>query len=49
MASYFSVKQREFIRDLKEWNIEKLHKKYSLSYRQVVKYRAFTKKKVFDK
>jgi len=45
MASCFSVKEREFIRDLKEWNIEKLHKKYSSSYRRVVKYRLLQKRR----
>jgi hypothetical protein len=45
MASCFSVREREFIRDLKEWNIEKLHKKYSSSYRRVMKYRLLQKRR----
>jgi hypothetical protein len=39
------VKEREFIRDLSEWNIEKLHKKYTPSYRKVLKYRLLQKRR----
>jgi hypothetical protein len=39
------MKEREFIRDLSEWNVEKLHKKYSPSYRKVLKYRLLQKRR----
>jgi hypothetical protein len=39
------VKEREFIRDLSEWNVEKLHKKYTPSYRKVLKYRLLRKRR----
>jgi hypothetical protein len=39
------MKEREFIRDLSEWNVEKLHKKYSPSYRRVLKYRILQKRR----
>jgi hypothetical protein len=39
------VKEREFIRDLCEWNVEKLHKKYTPSYRKVLKYRLLQKRR----
>jgi hypothetical protein len=39
------VKEREFIRDLSEWNVEKLHKKYTSSYRKVLKYRLLQKRR----
>jgi hypothetical protein len=39
------VKEREFIRDLSEWNVEKLHKKYTPSYRKVLKYRLLQKRR----
>jgi len=39
------VKEREFIRDLIEWNVEKLHKKYTPSYRKVLKYRLLQKRR----
>lgn len=45
MPSCLSVKEREFIRDLSEWNIEKLHKKYTPSYRKVLKYRLLQKRR----
>jgi hypothetical protein len=39
------MKEREFIRDLSEWNVEKLHKKYTPSYRKVLKYRLLQKRR----
>jgi len=45
MPSSIGVKEREFIRDLNEWNIGKLEKKYSLSYRRVLKYRLLQKRR----
>jgi len=39
------VKEREFIRDLMEWNIEKLHMKYTPSYRKILKYRLLQKRR----
>jgi hypothetical protein len=39
------MKEREFIRDLSEWNVEKLHKKYNPSYRKVLKYRLLQKRR----
>ena len=45
MPSCLRMKEREFIRDLSEWNVEKLHKKYSPSYRRVLKYRILQKRR----
>lgn len=45
MPSSLRVKEREFIRDLREWNIEKLHKKYTPSYRKIMKYRLIQKRR----
>jgi hypothetical protein len=45
MPSCLGVKEREFIGDLREWNIEKLHRKYSSSYRHVMKNRLLQKRK----
>jgi hypothetical protein len=45
MPSSIGVKEREFIMDLKEWNIGKLEKKYSSSYRRVLKYRLLQKRR----
>lgn len=45
MPSCLRVKEREFIRDLSEWNEEKLHKKYTPSYRKVLKYRLLQKRR----
>jgi hypothetical protein len=45
MPSSIGVKEREFIRDLKEWNIGELEKKYSSSYRRVLKYRLLQKRR----
>jgi hypothetical protein len=45
MASCLRVKEREFIRDLVEWNVEKLHKKYTPSYRRILKYRLLQKRR----
>ena len=45
MPSCLHMKEREFIRDLSEWNVEKLHKKYSPSYRRVLKYRILQKRR----
>jgi hypothetical protein len=39
------VKEREFIRDLMEWNVEKLHKKYTPSYRRILKNRLLQKRR----
>ncbi|HJU79645.1 MAG TPA: hypothetical protein VJ599_08805 [Nitrososphaeraceae archaeon] len=39
------MKEKEFIRDLLEWNIEKLHKKYTPSYRRILKYRLLQKRR----
>jgi hypothetical protein len=39
------VKEREFIADLSEWNVEKLHKKYTPSYRKILKYRLLQKRR----
>jgi len=44
MPSCFRTKEREFIRDLMEWNVEKLHKKYTPSYRRILKYRILQKR-----
>jgi hypothetical protein len=45
MPSCLGVKEREFIRDLREWNIGKLEKKYSTSYRRVLKYKLLLKRR----
>ena len=45
MPSCIGVKEREFIKDLNEWNIGKLEKKYSSSYRRVLKYRLLQKRR----
>jgi len=45
MPSYLGTKEKEFIRDLSEWDIVKLHKKYTSSYRSVMKYRLLQKKR----
>ncbi|TLX66551.1 MAG: hypothetical protein E6K94_03725 [Thaumarchaeota archaeon] len=45
MPSCFGVKEREFINDLREWNIRKMEKKYSASYRRVLKYRLLQKRR----
>jgi hypothetical protein len=45
MPSCLRVKEREFIRDLMEWNLEKLHKKYTPSYRKILKYRLLQKRR----
>ena len=45
MPSYLGTKEKEFIRDLSEWDIVKLHKKYTSSYRRVMKYRLLQKKR----
>ncbi len=45
MSSCLRAKEREFIRDLSEWNVEKLHKKYNTSYRKVLKYRLLQKRR----
>ncbi len=46
MPSYLGTKEKEFIRDLSEWDIVKLHKKYTSSYRSVMKYRLLQKKRL---
>ena len=46
MPSYLGTKEKEFIRDLSEWDIVKLHKKYTSSYRRVMKYRLLQKKRL---
>jgi len=45
MPSCLRVKEREFIRDLIEWNVEKLHKKYTPSYRRILKNRILQKRR----
>ena len=45
MASCLGTKEKEFIRDLSEWDLVKLHKKYTSSYRNVMKYRLLQKKR----
>ena len=45
MQSCLGTKEREFIRDLSEWDIVKLHKKYTPSYRRVMKYRLLQKRR----
>lgn len=45
MPSCFGVKEKEFIKDLKEGDYSKLTKKYSTSYRRVLKYRLLQKRK----
>jgi hypothetical protein len=45
MPSSLRAKEREFIKDLMEWNIEKLHKKYTPSYRRILKYRLLQKRR----
>jgi hypothetical protein len=45
MPSCLGTKEKEFIRDLSEWDIVKLHKKYTSSYRSVMKYRLLQKKR----
>jgi hypothetical protein len=45
MPSCLGVKEREFISDLREWNIGKLEKKYSTSYRRVLKYKLLQKRR----
>lgn len=45
MPSCLGVKEREFISDLREWNIVKMEKKYSASYRRVLKYRLLQKRR----
>jgi len=45
MPSCFRVREREFIRDLMEWNVEKLQKKYTPSYRRILKYRLLQKRR----
>lgn len=45
MPSCLGTKEREFIRDLSEWDIVKLHQKYTSSYRRVMKYRLLQKKR----
>lgn len=45
MPSCLGTKEREFIRDLSEWDIVKLHKKYTSSYRRVMKYRLLQKRR----
>lgn len=45
MPSCLRVKEREFIRDIIEWNVEELHKKYTPSYRKVLKYRLLQKRR----
>lgn len=45
MPSSLRVKEREFVRDLLEWNIDKLHKKYTPSYRRIMKYRLLQKRR----
>ncbi|MGI0022216.1 MAG: hypothetical protein ACRD9Q_05060 [Nitrososphaeraceae archaeon] len=46
MPSCLGTKEREFIRDLSEWDIVKLHKKYTSSYRRVMKYRLLEKRRL---
>jgi hypothetical protein len=48
MPSCLRVKEREFIRDLMEWNIEKLHKKYTPNYRRILKYRLLQKRRFLE-
>ena len=45
MPSCLGTKEREFIRDLSEGDIVKLHQKYTSSYRRVMKYRLLQKKR----
>lgn len=45
MPSSLRAKEREFIKDLMEWNIEKLHKKYTPSYRRILKHRLLQKRR----
>jgi hypothetical protein len=45
MPSCIGTKEREFIRDLSEWDIVKLHKKYTSSYIRVMKYRLLQKRR----
>lgn len=46
MPSCIGVKEKEFINDLKEDDNAKLMKKYSSSYRRVLKYRLLQKRKI---
>lgn len=45
MPSCLRVKEKEFIRDLNEWNVEILYKKYTPSYRKVLKSRLLQKRR----
>ena len=45
MPSCLRVKEREFIRDLSGGNVEIMYKKYSASYRKVLKYRLLQKRR----
>ena len=45
MPSCLRVKEREFIRDLSEGNVEVLYKKYTASYRKVLKYSLLQKRR----
>jgi hypothetical protein len=45
MPSCLTTKERQFIRDLNEWDIVKLHTKYTASYRSVMKYRLLEKRR----
>jgi len=45
MPSCIRSKEKQFIKDLKEGDNAKLIKKYSLSYRRVLKYRLLQKRK----
>jgi hypothetical protein len=46
MPSCIGVKEKEFINDVKEGDNAKLMKKYSTSYRRVLKYRLLQKRKI---
>jgi hypothetical protein len=45
MPSCLTTKERQFIRDLDEWDIVKLHKKYTATYRRVMKQRLLEKRR----
>jgi len=48
MPSCLTTKERQFIRDLDEWDIVKLHKKYTATYRRVMKQRLLEKRRFLD-
>ena len=45
MPSCLRVKEREFIRDVSDGNLETLYKKYTPSYRKVLKYSLLQKRR----